>query len=131
MQDNQIHLKIRINQVYRNHLILNYYMNKLLNDSMPTEFNLKKIENTKKIILEASKEKIQNLSNITSKSFSLNDYLDPLKFVIDFLNSEFFFDVRGIIDDVITIYEKSLSPLIVDFRISPLDQMKVSRIDFV
>ncbi len=131
MQDNQTHLKVRINQVYRNYLVLNYYTNKLLKDSMPTEYNLKKLEETKKKILESSKGKLQELSNITSKSFDLKDYLDPLKFAVDFLNSEFFFDARNLIDDIISIYEKSLSSLILEFRISPLDQMKVNKIAFV
>ncbi len=131
MQEDRNYLRNRINRIYRNHLILNYYSSKLLKDSLPTEENLKKVEDLKAKITVDSYNPVQEIARVASINPQLKDYIDPLKICADMLNSEFFFDVRSIVESILSVYEKSMSKLIEDCRISPFDQMKVNRIDFV
>ena len=47
------------------------------------------------------------------------------------MSSEFFFASQELINKILKIYETNLMHSRDNFQISPLDQMKLSRIDFV
>tara|TARA_Y100000310_G_scaffold267555_2_gene279605 strand:+ start:2304 stop:2702 length:399 start_codon:yes stop_codon:yes gene_type:complete len=124
-------LKFRINNNYRNYLILNYYSSGLLKNSLPSQENLRKLEEIKQIIILSTKEPIENLSKMTDRELVIVDYIDPLKIIADFINSEFFFDSQKTMESILSIYEKNISGLIEGFKISPMDQIKLSKIKFI
>jgi len=125
------YLKSKINSIYKKHLILDYYLNKILRDTLPTEENLRKIKTIKENIIKLSLQDVQVISNVTSKNFSVNDYIIPMKLCADFLVSEFFFQLRGNISNILVIYESNLNILLEELKISPLDMMKVNNINFI
>jgi hypothetical protein len=124
-------IKFRINNSYRNYLILNYYSSGLLKNSLPSEENLRKLEEIKELIISFTKEPLENLSKITDKQLVIVDYIDPLKIIADFINSEFFFDSQKTMDSILNIYETNMNGLIENFQISPMDQMKLHKIKFI
>ena len=124
-------IKFRINNIYRNHMVLNYYSSKLLRNSLPTEENLKKLNDTKISIINKTESSVTILSSITGRRFEVIDYIDPLKVCADILTSEHFFDSQEIISDILKIYENNLNRFIREYQISPIDQAKLSRIDFI
>jgi len=124
-------LKARINNIYRNYLTLSYYSSQLLKNTLPTEENLKKLEKTKEKIIQETKQFIEKLHVITEKKYEVVDYIEPLKISADLLNSEHFFITQTIIESIIKAYEDIIPKTIEELRISPLDQLKVNRIDFI
>jgi hypothetical protein len=124
-------LKCRINNIYRNYLILNYYESGLLKNSLPSEENLKKLEETKKTIIHSTNQQINEVAKITEKQFEITEYIEPLKAISDLLNSEYFYEIENNMHQILKTYEQQIIHLIEDFNISPIDQMKLSKIDFV
>ena len=68
---------------------------------------------------------------MTDRELVIVDYIDPLKIIADFINSEFFFDSQKTMESILSIYEKNISGLIEGFKISPMDQIKLSKIKFI
>tara|TARA_Y100000310_G_C20246863_1_gene607229 strand:- start:67 stop:468 length:402 start_codon:yes stop_codon:yes gene_type:complete len=124
-------IKFRINNNYRNYLILNYYSSGLLKNSLPSQENIRKLEEIKETVISSTKEPIKNLSKITNKEVVIIDYIDPLKIIADFINTEFFFDSQKTMESILNIYETNMKGLIDDFQISPMDQMKLQKIKFI
>ena len=128
---NKNSIKFKINSIYREYLLLSYYKSDLLKNTLPTENGLKKLEEIKTTISNECKIYIEQLSNISERNFELVDYIDPLKICADLMSSEFFFASQELINKILKIYETNLMHSRDNFQISPLDQMKLSRIDFV
>ena len=112
-------------------MILNYYASKLLKNSLPSEENLTKLNKIKILIIDQTETFIHKLSVITGRKFEVIDYIDPLKICADILTSEYFFDSQETIDNILKVYEEQLNKLIKEFQTSPIDQTKLTRIDFI
>lgn len=128
---NKNSIKFKINSIYREYLLLSYYKSGLLKNTLPTEEGLKKLEEIKTTISNECKSLVENLSQISERNFEQTDYIDPLKICADLINSEFFFASQETINKILHIYETNLMHSRDNFQISPLDQMKLNRIDFV
>ncbi len=98
---------------------------------MPSQENIRKLEEIKETVISSTKEPIKNLSKITNKEVVIIDYIDPLKIIADFINTEFFFDSQKTMESILNIYETNMKGLIDDFQISPMDQMKLQKIKFI
>jgi hypothetical protein len=124
-------LKSRINSTYRNYLTLKYYNSGLLKSTPPTQENQEKLEQYQEILKTRLNPKIQKISEITNKQHQANEYIDPLKIISELITSEHFFETQDLIDDILKQYEEVLQTLIEEFRISPLDQLKLNKISFI
>tara|TARA_Y100000310_G_scaffold339321_1_gene431675 strand:+ start:2062 stop:2460 length:399 start_codon:yes stop_codon:yes gene_type:complete len=124
-------LKARINSIYRNYLVLKYYKSGLLKNTPRTDENLKMLENSKNVMAVQMTPLIDKLSQVTGRTNKLIHYIDALKIVADLLNTEFFYEAQKTISDILKIYEENMSILLGALNISPIDQMKLSRIDFI
>ncbi len=124
-------LKSRINSTYRNYLILKYYSSGLLKNTIPTQENKEKLQQYQEILTTRLTPKIQKISEVTKAHYQTTDYIDPLKIAADLLTTEFFYDTQDIINEILRTYESILLELIEEFKISPLDQLKLNKIDFI
>ncbi|MBT7148615.1 hypothetical protein HN743_04075 [Candidatus Woesearchaeota archaeon] len=124
-------LKFRINTIYRIYLLLNYYQSSLLKNSPPTPEHLEKLNQVKQLILTSTEPHVQQISAIQDRTLHSNDYIDPLKISADTLSTEFFFQSQPRIEEILKIYETNLRGLIDEFQISPMDQMKLTKISFI
>ncbi len=123
--------KLKINNIYRDYLILSYYKSGLLRNTNLNDENLVKLEGIKQRIILETGESIQKVREITEKNIEIKDYIDPLKSCADLINSEYFYQLNEVISKVLEIYELYLKNIRDDFQISPLDQMKLTKIDFI
>ncbi len=128
---NKNSIRFKINSIYREYLLLSYYKSGLLKNTPPTEKGLEKLNEIKSRISNECRPHVERLSQVSDRAFELLDYIDPLKICADLLSSEFFFNSQETINEVLKIYEKNLMHIREEFQISPLDQMKLNRIDFV
>ncbi|MBT3262293.1 hypothetical protein HOB87_01375 [Candidatus Woesearchaeota archaeon] len=124
-------LKFRINTIYRIYLLLNYYQSSLLKNSPPTPEHLEKLNQVKQLILTSTEPHVQQISAIQDRTLHSNDYIDPLKISADTLSTEFFFQSQPRIEEILKIYETNIRGLIDEFQISPMDQMKLTKISFI
>lgn len=130
-ESNKNAIKFKINGIYREYLLLSYYKSGLLKNTPPTEMGLKRLEEIKSQISNESRPHIEKLSQVSDRAFEILDYIDPLKICADLMSTEFFFTSENTINEVLKIYEENLRNIREEFQISPLDQMKLNRIDFV
>lgn len=128
---NKNSIKFKINSIYREYLLLSYYKSGLLKNTPQTERGLEKLEGIKSKISNECRPHIEKLSQVSDRAFEFLDYIDPLKICADLISTEFFFASESTINEVLKIYESNLMHAREDFQISPLDQMKLNRIDFV
>jgi hypothetical protein len=124
-------LKSRINSTYRNYLVLKYYTAGLLKNTLPTQEDKEKLQQYQEILKTRLISKIQKVSEVTNKQHTIREYIDSLKIAAELVTSEYFFETQNIIDEILRQYEEVLKNLIEEFKISPLDQLKLSKIDFI
>ncbi len=117
----------RLNQCYRDHLMLEYFTSGLLKNSLPSEEQKKRVQEVEEAVLQQITDSMKQLETIKGSVIETKERSEPLKVCAAMLN-EYFFDARDSIDSVITTYETVLHPLVEEMQISPLDQLKVHNI---
>tara|TARA_Y100000310_G_scaffold42264_1_gene39555 strand:- start:2311 stop:2700 length:390 start_codon:yes stop_codon:yes gene_type:complete len=122
--------KARINKIHQSHLILDYYSQGILKNSVLNQQKLDTLEQKKKECIETLNSLSPEITKITKRELNFTKYNQGIETSSNLLKDHFF-DSKEIIEQILLIYEKNTVPLIEQFMINPLDQMKIPKINFI
>lgn len=124
-------LKGKLNEIYRTKLILENYTNNALKNSEFKEANGKVLEEAKTRCVLLCKEHINKISSIVKRDLKCQNFFDPIENCTNLLSDSNFFDIKGILSQIIEVYEKNYNILVEEFRISPLDKQRFYKMKFI
>ena len=124
-------LKKRINELYRAHSVLESYQNNVLRNSPFVPEHELIIHQAQETCLIAARSLFQRVTPFTQRSYTFQDALQPLATSYDLITSEFFYDTRGVVDELLSVYEHYFLPLADQLHVSPLDKIRFYKMQFV
>lgn len=123
-------LRSRLNGVFRARNVLDQYVVGVLRHSPVQEEHKAVLEEVQLQCLVESGVLLQQIRAVTGREYEKGFFV-AAEVVVGLLSSEYFFEVRPLLDQVVGVYERNLVPLVERFRISPLDLVRVYRMGFV
>lgn len=124
-------LKTRLNTIYRAKAILDQYVLNVLKHSPCSEEHRTKCHQMLASCFQEVQPLLEQVDVITGHSAQRKDVFAPVEVVMHLLTSQFFFDVRPLMDRILQAYEEKLLPFVAQLNISPQDTVRFYQMKFV